>query len=363
MDSFNPQNLPQFQPAAVANGPNRPQEDNRQGKGTKQRRGRAPFSADGPNHDRSKTTIVIENIPEEKFSEDEVRGFFSQFGNIVEVSMQPYKRLAIVKYEKWGSANAAWKSPKVIFDNRFVKVFWYKDDAGTLPPSVPINGSIANDGRTGTPADGRGPATGTPAPQEPEIDMEEFVRQQEEAQKQHEEKMRKKQEVEAQRQELEKRHKELLAKQQEEKQRLLAKIAGSSGNGQSASAGGGGTPKPKTQTEALRAQLAALEEEAKSLGIDPEAEEAVPFWTSRGGRGRGRGGYFPRARGFPPRGYRGGYRGSGDNHAAYAAYSLDNRPRKIAIAGVDFTVPEKDEGLRQYLFVCPYMKRLVTHSN
>jgi len=33
-------------------------------------------------------------------------------------------------------------------------------------------------------------------------------------------------------------------------------------------------------------------------------------------------------------------------------YSLDNRPKKVVITGVDFTVPEKDEALRQHLFVC-----------
>ena len=316
------------------------------------RRARAPFSAEGPVNDRSKSTVVVENIPEENFSEDEVRAFFAQFGNIVEVSMQPYKRLAIIKFDSWAAANAAYRSPKVIFDNRFVKVFWYKEDALTQPPSKggpksAAQGSSQNGG------------SGSPDPAA-EIDMDEFLRKQEEAQKAHEEKMQKKQDVERKREELEKRQKELVAKQQEEKDRLYAKLsassneaAGSGNLGAGSQDGGeaGGSSKPASQTEALRAQLAALEAEAKQLGLDPEAmDDGFASSGSRGARGRGRGGSF-RGRGFPPRGLRGSLRGRGGGHAAYAAFSLDNRPRKVSVTGVDFTVPEKDETLRQYLFV------------
>ena len=52
---------------------------------------RADFSQAGPNHDRSITTIVVEQIPEERFDEQSVRDFFTEFGNIEEVTMQPYK--------------------------------------------------------------------------------------------------------------------------------------------------------------------------------------------------------------------------------------------------------------------------------
>jgi hypothetical protein len=298
----------------------------------------------------------VENIPEERFNEEDVRQFFAQFGNIVNVSMQPYKRLAIVKFETWSAANAAWRSPKVIFDNRFVKVFWYKDDESAIPTSMPINKGAAARNQNGAAAAG----SGGPSPG-PEIDMEEFARKQEEAQKAHEEKTQKVQDLERMREELEKRQKELVAKQQEEKQKLLARLAASTkktgGEGAAAATpanqdGNGAAPaKPAGQTEALRAQLAALEAEAKQLGLDPDAMDDGSTWAPRGGRGRGRGGF--RARGFAPRGARGGYqgRGGGGQHAAYAAYSLDNRPRKVSVTGVDFTAPEKDEMLRQYLFV------------
>jgi hypothetical protein len=290
---------------------------------------------------------VVEQIPEEKFSEDEVRGFFSEFGNIVEVSMRPYKRLAIVKYDNYESAKAAYNSPKVIFDNRFVKVYWYVDQDSLPQPPAVTKPSNAPNGGTST-------QTPTKSESEPPLDIEEFARKQQEAQKAHEEKMKKKLEMEAARKELEKRQEDLLKTQAEEKRKLLERIAAKEGKSSTPSAGSDkGSPAPSakstSQAEALKAQLAALEAEAKSLGIDPNALD--DSWSNRG-RGRGRGGY--RGRGtFAPRGFRGGYRGRGGAPfpRGGGAYNLDNRPKKVGLTGVDFTDPDKDESLRQYLLV------------
>lgn len=295
---------------------------------------RAPFSADGPVHDRSKSTIVVENIPEENFDENQVREFFAQFGNIVDVSMQPYKHLAIVKYDKWAAANDAYRSPRVIFDNRFVKVFWYRDDKATQPQSQPLNGFNES------PAFGQPAGSETPGP-EVEVDMEGFQRKQEEAQKQHQEREAKRSNLERQRQELEKQQQDLLEKHQKETERLRAKLFERDG-------GGGGQLSGSAGTEALRVQLAALEHEAKILGIDPNGAEDGAMASHRGGY-RGRRGFRGRG-GFAPRG-RGSFRGQGARHAAYAQFSIDNRPRKIAIKGVDFTQAHKDELLRHFLLV------------
>ncbi|KAH7328005.1 hypothetical protein B0I35DRAFT_416308 [Stachybotrys elegans] len=298
----------------------------RKGRGGRKGGARAPFSAEGPVHDRSKSTIVVENIPEEHFSEEEVRRFFSEFGNIAEVSMQPYKHLAVVKYDTWTAANAAYRSPKVIFDNRFVKIFWYKDEADILPPSMPTNGSSSLE------------FNGSNADAEPELDPEEFERRQAEAQKQHQEREAKRLELEQKRQELEKQQQELLVKHREETERLRAKLREKNGGEEGAAASG---------TDALRAQLEALEQEAKILGIDPHAaEEAGPYTLSRGGH-HSRGDY--RGRGHTFRGRGGFVRGQAGRHAAYAQYSIDNRPKSIAITGVDFTAPDKDESLRHFL--------------
>lgn len=309
----------------------------RKGRNSKKGGARAAFSADGPVHDRSKSTIVVENIPEESFSEDAVRGFFSQFGSILEISMQPYKHLAIVKFDKWGSANAAYRSPKAIFDNRFVKVFWFKDEGDPLPASVHLNGS--NQSYSHDQSTGQEP--------EPEIDMEEFQRKQEEAQKQHQERETKRADLERQRQELEKQQQELLARHREENEKLQARLTGRSGS------------EPTSGADMLRAKLAALEQEAKILGIDPNAEEEFSPYPPRGGY-RGRGGY--RSRGYAPRG-RGSFQGRGGMHAAYAQYSIDNRPKKLAVKGVDFTSSDKDEMLRHFLLVRFHLPNFPSYHN
>ncbi|KAE8450530.1 hypothetical protein EG329_006261 [Mollisiaceae sp. DMI_Dod_QoI] len=314
------------------------------------RGGRADFSSNAPNYDKTNTTIVVENIPEEKFSEDEVRSFFSEFGTILDVSMRPYKRLAIVKYEDWNSAKNAYSSPKVIFDNRFVKVYWYLDqDSLPKPPTVTGANGEAKKGDIK-------PNTPTPAvKQEPEIDLEEFARKQAEAQKIHEEKLKKKLEMEAAKKKLEKRQEELLKSQAEEKRKLMERIAAKSGKSASPIKSENGTPAPpesksSSQTEALKAQLAALEAEAKSLGIDPAAADDTFDYGAFRGRGRGRGVY--RGRGtFPPRGSRGGYRGRGGApfSASGRSFNLDNRTKKVGLNGIDFTDAGKEESLREYL--------------
>ncbi|KAL8742833.1 MAG: hypothetical protein Q9184_008187, partial [Pyrenodesmia sp. 2 TL-2023] len=330
----------------------------RRGRGnfqTPRRPNRAEFSHAGPNTDRSNTTIVVENIPEEKFEEQSVRDFFSAFGNIISIDMRPYKHLVIVRYADFWSAKSAYDSPKVIFDNRFVKVYWYKPD--TLPmPTGTSNGTVL-------------PATPTSAKEkEPEFNKEEFERHAMAAQKKLEEKKALKQAADAKRQALEKQKEELAQKQAEEKKKLLEKLAAKGAS--SPSQGTNEVDKPKNgteeaddkasaQTKALRAQVAALEAEAKSLGLD--AALAEDPWASRGrGRGRGRArGSYRGWEGFAGRGsgydtYRGSPRGRG-GFVAGGAYNLDNRPKKVSVSGVELS-GDKDEALRQHLFV-GYPKR------
>ncbi|PSS00713.1 hypothetical protein BD289DRAFT_20068 [Coniella lustricola] len=361
-EEYDPTNavMPQLSQAQQSNGFPSHRRDKRQGsRPLRNSDPRASFSLSGPVLDRTKTKVVVESIPEENFDEGQVRDFFSQFGTIEEVTMMPYKRLAIIKFDNWGSANAAYKSPKVIFDNRFVKVFWYREG-----DHADIGKPGSTEGKNGFKTS-RGPYTGSTEGQDPDFDMSEFTRKQEEAQKLHEEKQRHKQELDKQRAELEKRQKELKAKHEAEKQRLLAKLSGShksvaqDSSGVKAENGEDAKNSSASQTEALRATLARLQEEAKQFGLNPDAhmeEDATisttfsPSYHPRGGRGgysRGRASYVPRGS------YRGAAHGGGGRghiHAAYAAFSLDNRPRKVALEGVDFSAPEKDEALRQHLF-------------
>ncbi|KAK2740548.1 hypothetical protein FQN57_006052 [Myotisia sp. PD_48] len=290
------------------------------------RRNRADFSHAGPNEDRAITTIVVEQIPEDKFNEDSIRAFFSEFGTISDVTLKPFKNLAIVKFDSYDEAHRAWSSPKVIFDNRFVKVYWYKP-ADSQPDT---NGNKPSTGQT----------------EDVPFDREAFEKQQAEAQKAHEEKVRKRKETEEAILEHKKRTDEFLKRQQEEKAKLMEKLGEKSGE----LGANNGTQSPgNSQTAALRSQLAALEAEAKILGIDPNSQ-ADPSYSRGRGRGfgvpRGRGGFPPRGRGYDPshRGQRGrgGFRGRG------GVLRLDNRPKRVAISGVNFDA-NSDEALRQYL--------------
>jgi hypothetical protein len=316
-----------------------------------QRRTRAEYSQAGPNEDKSITTIVVEQIPEDKFDEKIVRDFFSEFGNIVEVTMKPYKHLALVKYDSWAAARRAWASPKVIFDNRFVKVYWFKP--GTKNETNGAHPVSSN------------PTTNNRRDKQP-FDQEEFEKQQAEAQKLYEDKLRKRKATEEARLALEKQKEDLLKRQQEEKDKLLQRLGAKGGsNGESGSLiqttnqenGKAASPvddNVSEQTKSLRAQLAALEAEAKSLGIDPSASEEPPF--SQRGRGRGWGGYrggrgfyASRGRGLDPS-FRGGYRGRGGPRGRGGVLRLDNRPKRVAVSGVDFNIA-RDEALRQFLVV------------
>ncbi|KAI1330944.1 hypothetical protein F5Y16DRAFT_361693 [Xylariaceae sp. FL0255] len=352
MPPFGTAALPVIPPSEVSNtqGMSRPA-NNRDSKRKRIKR-RPSFTANGLVTDKSKTTIVVSNIPNENFDEVQVRNYFSQFGPITEISMQDRSASALVKFETWDAAHASWSSPKVIFDNRFVKVFWYKEDTND---ETTANGKF-RDGTTNGHANGTAPSRAT-ASVEPEFDMEEFARKQAEAQKTHEEKVKKRQEIELERVELEARQEDLRMRQEEAKRQLREKLKANGIENDSLSLGHikseGDNKKPNSETEALRAQLAALEQEATQLGLDPEdGQHDGASWGYRGrGRGRGyrgRGTFAPRARGSYP--YRGGASGVEARHAAYAAYSLDNRPKTISLSGVDFTIPENDEGLRQYLF-------------
>lgn len=319
---------------------------------------RSEFSAAGPNEDTSIATIVVEQIPEEKLNEESVQEFFSQYGEIVDLSLQPHKKLALVTYDSHGSAKQAWSSPKVIFDNRFVKVYWHK-------PKTDARGG------------GAGESNG--APEAPAFNQEEFERQQEEAQKAYEEKMQRRKETEEAKQALEQQRDDLLRKQQEERERLLQRLqekGGGSTNGSGdamATDDGSGTPAAiddenvSDQTKQLRAQLAFLEAEAKSLGLDPsKSETGAPAFGGRGrGRGgfpgsRGRGFYAPRGRGYDPT-YRGRGRGAFRGGGRGGVMRLDNRPRRVAVSGVDN--PDKDEGLRQYLIVSPLSPHLSPNTS
>lgn len=305
------------------------------GRGTASRGGgrRAEFSQAGPNHDRSITTVVVEQIPEDRFDEDTVREFFSDFGNIEEITMRPYKRLATVKYDSYDSAKAAYESPKVIFDNRFVKVYWHRPDNELSQPN----------GYTQTSVPRRHQDTGM-EDAEPQLDPEAVAKKQEDAQRRHEEQKRQREEAENQKQELDSKMKAIEA----ERQKMATMLARKAGNKAASPAAAPeverGTAENE-QTKALKDQLAKLEAEAQSLGIDPEAADngysASPYSY------RGRGGFRGRPRGTG--GYNPGFRGGWVANRGGAVKRLDNRSKTVAVTFSSGAFEDHDEELRQWL--------------
>ena len=322
---------------------------------------RAEFSSAGPNHDRSISRIVVEQIPEEKFAEEAVREFFAEFGVIEEVTLQPYKRLAIVKYSDYTSARAAYDSPKVIFDNRFVKVYWYKP--GSLPTPSPGTSTLsatANNNDNDT------------IMQEvsPPIDMEAFTASATAAQAKLDAKKAALAASQSQRAALEKQKADLAIKQAAENQKLLDRLVAKGvlpdDTSKIRTSAASSQPTPSTtnnnsteirdnntattskvgdsaHTLMLRAKVAELEAEAKSLGLPDSALVADPsaFPFSPRGQGRGRG------RGRSTRGsYRGweafdsSYRGGSGGGSPFVPargggsgkYNLDLRTKRVAVA-------------------------------
>jgi hypothetical protein len=276
---------------------------------------RASFSLTGPTRDRTNTTIVVQRIPEENLKEEDVRDFFGKFGTIVDVRLQAYKRLAVVKYETHDAANAAYNSPKAVFDNRFVKVYWKRSDVDQGLPQHHYDG-----GEEGSYGDTE------------MLDPEEIERRQAEAQKAFEERRKKEEEAAAKAEEVDRKLQETNAEILRIR-RELAKVSGE---------GNGGVEEDFSQ------DLATLQAEAENLFAQQDAVAESWRGSSRGGyRGAYRGGgYAPRARGS-----RGGYRGRGAFAGARTGVKrLDNRPRRIAIKDVE-PGSRKDEALRQHLFV------------
>ena len=325
-----------------------------------QRRNRAEFSMPGANHDRSIRTVVVEQIPEENFDETQVIDFFSGFGAIEEVTMKPYKRLALVKFDNYFSAKAAYDSPKVIFDNRFVKVYWFKPDAATA--SSPTDG-------TSQPKVSSPSASSPIKSEETAFDIGKFQRDSEAAQKKLEDRKVLQEQTVAKLAELEKQQAELAKKREEEIQRMKEKLEAKGHSLPSTMAvdkvkededltAEGDKPKRSANTEKLLAQLKALEDEARSLGLDPSSSPGRGRGGPPVGRGRGRGSYRgfsydPSYQSYRGGGFRAGRGGPAPFRGAVRAgraYNLDNRPKKVKVSGVEFD-EQREEGLRQFLFV------------
>ncbi|EGG11156.1 uncharacterized protein MELLADRAFT_76768 [Melampsora larici-populina 98AG31] len=86
-----------------------------------------PYRSDNFNQNplrpnKSKTTLVVENIPQSSLSDRYVRDYFSTFGSLVSVSVDVYNAQALVTFQSAEDAAKAYASPEPVFNNRFVKI-------------------------------------------------------------------------------------------------------------------------------------------------------------------------------------------------------------------------------------------------
>lgn len=309
------------------------------------------------------TTLNVEKIPAEFCQISTVNDFFAKFGTITNISVQPLAQKAIIQYSTRAEAEAAYNSPDAIFDNRFVKVYWSKED-----PTAPFNADKAGAQQGAAAAAGGAPKVNEPDPELVAARAAEIAKAREEKQKKHQEHMKHILEIQ-------KKRETQLQQQIDEQKRLLAKLTNSTNMTQSekaellkalkniqsdidtsknAAANEAAQVKAATAstsaaeqqgaaadvkqgeetTEDLKKKLARLEAEAANLGIH-----------GSGFRG-GRGGYYGRGRGASS-----WARGGGRGGAAMAprAMTLDNRPTKIAVK--DIPEATNDTELRQHFQV------------
>ncbi|KAI8378799.1 hypothetical protein EDC96DRAFT_604465 [Choanephora cucurbitarum] len=302
------------------------------------------------NRNPQNTTLVVEKIPPECCQIAIVNDYFAKFGTITNISVQPNFQKAIIQYSTRAEAEKAYSSPDVIFDNRFVKVYWSKEDTnGTEMPSSATALPVAQQANH--------PSAKVSNEPDPELIAKraaELAALREEKQKKHQEHMKSILE-------LQKKRELQLQQQIDEQKRLLARLTDSanmsvaekaellrqlkqvqsdidtSRNDAAAAASAAanaqqqqnetagqdettattieGETKEEGQsetTEDLKKKLARLEAEAAQLGI-----------YSAGAFRGGRGGYYGRGRGSWPR-MRGGM----------TRMTLDNRPTKISITSI-----------------------------
>ncbi|KAI0082217.1 hypothetical protein K474DRAFT_1634213 [Panus rudis PR-1116 ss-1] len=95
--------------------------------------GRGTFQGDAANFRpdrRNDKTLVVEKIPEDKLSLGAVNDWFKKFGTVTNVAVDTAGGKALVSFATHDEARAAWKSEDAVFGNRFVKVFWHRPMEG-----------------------------------------------------------------------------------------------------------------------------------------------------------------------------------------------------------------------------------------
>lgn len=169
------------------------------------------------NRQNDNTNLVVENIPDEHCDIAKVNEFFKKFGTLTNISVQGHLHKALLQYATHAEASAAYNSPDPIFDNRFVKVYWQKDQQPQQQAPQPSQPTTDDAGQTGAPPLAKEPHKTEPTPEEVAAKAAEFNKLMEEKQKKHQERMKTILE-------LQKQKEQLLQAQIAEQKRLMGKL-------------------------------------------------------------------------------------------------------------------------------------------
>ncbi|CAE6529417.1 unnamed protein product [Rhizoctonia solani] len=303
-------------------------------------------SSSEPRRDK---TLVVEKIPPERLSLEELNNWFKRFGTVTNVAIDAPSAKALISFSTHDEARDAWRSEDAVFGNRFVKLYWHRPmgnhgqaGAKLLAASAPIISNLS----TVPKAD---PAPPKPAPPKPAVidpSQQKFERLMAE-QKVLMVKLTSANPEE--KQSIKTRLRELITELQDVSAAMRngsatpsapASKPGSSQSPAPTQTNGATTTKkdqldkdldmmstepqeskdPESEgvNSELQAKLKKLREEAASLGLNTEAAPAYSTPTYRPYNPRGRGSWRGRGRGAPPRG----------------SMKLDNRPRTLVVKGL-----------------------------
>lgn len=88
------------------------------------------WGSNRPPSDRTSTTLVISDIPQQHLSVNDVREYFQQFGEVTNIAIEGRSRRALVSFGNNQEAYQAWKSDAAVFGSRHVKVLWHRPRPG-----------------------------------------------------------------------------------------------------------------------------------------------------------------------------------------------------------------------------------------
>ncbi|KAJ3396377.1 hypothetical protein HDU92_003219 [Lobulomyces angularis] len=80
--------------------------------------------------------LVIEKIPLPFCTLGKIHEYFKQFGQVKNIHLTPSMHRAIIEYQQLSEAQSCYNSPVAIFGNRFVKVYWYREEHSDISVSL-----------------------------------------------------------------------------------------------------------------------------------------------------------------------------------------------------------------------------------